>query len=56
MLEEVLAHYRTSAENIPNYKKINKNDLVNTYLSCTNETEKNWYMSAIICRYWQMLL
>lgn len=53
MLESQKKLYEQKADIIPNWRKINKNDLVNLYIQYENEPQlADGYMSAIICRYW----
>lgn len=55
MLEDVYKSYKTSAQLIPNWDKMNKNDLVNAYVDCTDVHKREQYIGAIVCRYWGML-
>lgn len=54
MLQEYKEIYQQQANTIPDWKKINKNDLCNLYLE--NEVKNPYlaqcYLAAIICRYW----
>ena len=53
MLESQKKLYEQKADIIPNWRKMNKNDLVNLYIQHENEPRlADGYMSAIICRYW----
>lgn len=56
MLDNYKKSYETVANRIPNWKKINRNDLINLYIENENNPElANAYISAIICRYWNKL-
>lgn len=53
MLEDIRNSYLKSANNIPDWQTENKNILLNNYIKYENDPiKKNWYFSAIICRYW----
>lgn len=54
MLEEIKQTYIQFANNIPNWKTMNKNDLANLYLENEHkEPERSYYFSALMCRYWK---
>ena len=56
MLDNYKKVYEKEADKIPNWKKINKNDLINLYIENESNPElANSYISAIICRYWNKL-
>lgn len=52
LLKDNYNSYQVLAEYIPNWKKINKNDLCNLYIAETDPYMQNRYMAAIMCRYW----
>lgn len=53
LLEEIRQTYLKSADNIPNWKTMNKNKLANLYLEHEHsEPERSYYFSALMCRYW----
>lgn len=57
MLSEIKKSYITLANNIPNWKTLNKNELANLYLKYENvEPERSYYFSALMCRYWKNVL
>lgn len=56
MLDSYKKAYEAVADRIPNWKKINKNTLINLYIENEKDPElANAYISAIICRYWNKL-
>lgn len=55
MLEESKQLYIQCANLIPNWKKLSKNDLANLYLSEINKDKKNSYLSAIVCKFWNLV-
>ncbi len=53
LLEEIRQTYLKFANNIPNWKTMNKNKLANLYLEHEHsEPERSYYFSALMCRYW----
>lgn len=53
LLEEIRRTYLKFANNIPNWKTMNKNKLANLYLEHEHsEPERSYYFSALMCRYW----
>ena len=54
MLQESYDLYASLADNIPNWKNIDKNELINKYIEYekTDHTLANYYMGAIMCKYW----
>lgn len=58
MLDNIWKHYMQCANStVPNWKSMNKNDLINDYIKYENNSRlKQGYMAAIICRYWPSLL
>jgi len=54
MIEQNRISYENSANFIPNWKTINKNELVNKYVEFEKKNPElaGHYCSAIICRYW----
>lgn len=56
MLEQNKEIYQESADNlIPNWKTMNKNELIINAANCTDERLKNGYVAAIMLRYWNKL-
>lgn len=52
-LSEYKRYYEKEASNIPNWRNINKNKLVNSFIENeNNKTLANSYLAAIVCRYW----
>ena len=54
MIEQNRIAYENSANFLPNWKTINKNELVNKYVEYEKKNKElaEHYLSAIICRYW----
>ena len=52
MLETEYKTYYKRAASIPNWQKMNKNDLINLYIDHENEPIGEAYFSAIVLRYW----
>lgn len=53
MLEQEYRTLYNSASAVKNWQTMNKNDLINAYIDNENdETLRNAYFSAIMCRYW----
>ena len=56
MLDDYKKLYEQQANIIPNWKKMDKNELCNLYLdNYRNETLRQAYISAIIARYWSLI-
>lgn len=55
MLDDIYKSYKTSAQFISDWDTMNKNDLVNAYVDCTDDLKREHYIGAIVCRYWGML-
>lgn len=56
MLESYKKLYEQVANQIPNWKKMSKNDLINGYIDNEHDKKKaDAYMSAIVCRYWNAI-
>ena len=52
-LNEYKRYYEKEASNIPDWRNINKNKLVNSFIKNENNKElANSYLAAIICKYW----
>ena len=54
MIDDSHKMFLESANLLPNWKDMNKNDLINKYIEYENSDPAlaNIYMSAIICKYW----
>lgn len=54
MLDDIYKMYCELAENVPDWRTANKNDLINTYcdLEDQNSYKSQYYLAAIMCRYW----
>lgn len=54
MLDDSYKLFLENANLLPNWDKMNKNELVNKYIEYenTNKSLASQYMSAIICKYW----
>lgn len=56
MVSDLKKIYEEKASLISDYKHINKNELVNLYIKNENNPIlKEAYLSAIICRYWELI-
>ena len=53
ILHETYQNFSKVADNIPNWRLMSKNDLLNLYIDHENDINmKEYYISAIFCRYW----
>lgn len=56
MLDEIKAVYQETADNLlPNWKEMNKNDLIKIAANLDNGPEKDGYISAIMLNYWNKI-
>ena len=57
MLAEYKNMYKEFADNIPNWKKIDKNDLFRDYCKYSDEDDprKDYYLAAVVYKFWYML-
>ena len=56
MLDEYKQIYATAADRIPNWKKLNKNELCFKYIENENNAAlAESYLGAIVCRYWGLI-
>lgn len=55
MLDEYKQIYRDCADLIPNWKKLNKNELANLYIDHENDPSANSYFSALILKFWNLI-
>lgn len=57
MLDEIKKTYLQYANNIQNWKTMNKNELANLYIDNEHDDlKRNWYFSALMLRYWNVVL
>ena len=54
MLDDIYTMYVELADNVPNWRTIDKNQLVNTYCDLEDENSylSQYYLAAILCKYW----
>ena len=56
MLEEYKSIFRQSANRLPDWEQLSKNELCRKYVECENNSElQNSYLSAIMLRYWNLI-
>lgn len=55
MLDEYRQLYTESADLIGDWKKLSKNDLANLYLENENNEKANSYLSALVCKFWNLI-
>lgn len=55
MLDEYYKIYRERANNIPGWEHKDKNDLINSCVDCDDIEQYDYYVAAIVCRYWPAL-
>lgn len=56
MLSEIKQTYLKEANNIKNWKSLDKNELANLYIKYENDNlKRNWYFSALILKYWNQI-
>ena len=56
MLSDIKKSYEEKASHIENYKTISRNELVDLYIKNESDPKlKEYYLSAIICRYWNSI-
>lgn len=55
MLNDYKKLYKDCADLIPNWTKMTKSELAQKYIECDNDSIAECYLSAIMCKYWNLI-